>query len=699
MITKELRQSGAKASKIAALAQLHLPIPPSYGLPTSCYEDYLENRLDSATLLREFETLLQTHPRLILRSSAQSEDGQTQSFAGQFVSVMDIRTPQAALEAIMQIYQSNQKPIAYGQPVTSPMGILIQEMIVPTYSGVAFTHDPLSFAKTYLIEYTSGTYESGRFERHVFGYKDKPTDPMLAQIVALLGRMQKHDPAPLDVEWVYDGEKVWIVQARPMTGKKMDLYSNFFTKQFLPGQIKPLVYDVNVLTINRVWVSLLQQFTGVKDIDYAHLSNPFYSYVYFNMGYLGQIVSHVGFDDHLLEDIALGKKVSYHFSIKQAKLIPNMFAFVLQIRRRLKHLPSLLAQQELLWQENKIHLDQESSIEEQLQWLSAYIEKMQDITYLNIIYPIYSAIQIKRTMKKMEKKGWNEPFEPYMDAEKLHYDANRDAHLVTLGKMDVQTWSARYAHFSSNGNDMSMPSLKEDLQRLKAYLDQASAPPLTKPKPARFEKSLKRLEHYVQTKQNISFYYTRTYAAFREMLLKMGQEWQKQGYLQTVDDVFYLTMEQLHQPSNTWLSLVSEEKAREQAYANVSLKNTIYPDEAAFYVEKSDATMYQGIGVSSGVYENKVLQIHSLQEAHVIGEEIILIPYSDTSWMPLLSKAKAIIVESGGYLSHTAIIARELGIPCVILHDAHSLQSGDTIIMNGRSGEIRIISTAQNEST
>ena len=45
---------------------------------------------------------------------------------------------------------------------------------------------------------------------------------------------------------------------------------------------------------------------------------------------------------------------------------------------------------------------------------------------------------------------------------------------------------------------------------------------------------------------------------------------------------------------------------------------------------------------------------------------VIVIPYSDVSWTPLLTKAGAVVAESGGTLSHSSIVAREYGLPAVV---------------------------------
>jgi pyruvate,water dikinase len=70
--------------------------------------------------------------------------------------------------------------------------------------------------------------------------------------------------------------------------------------------------------------------------------------------------------------------------------------------------------------------------------------------------------------------------------------------------------------------------------------------------------------------------------------------------------------------------------------------------------------------------------------------EILVAPSTDPGWTPLFLRASAIVMASGGYLSHGAIVAREYGIPAVvnlpgILED---LKSGDMLVVDGDAGKV-----------
>jgi pyruvate,water dikinase len=76
---------------------------------------------------------------------------------------------------------------------------------------------------------------------------------------------------------------------------------------------------------------------------------------------------------------------------------------------------------------------------------------------------------------------------------------------------------------------------------------------------------------------------------------------------------------------------------------------------------------------------------------NVCGGDIIVIPYSDVSWTSLFTKVGGIISESGGMLSHSAIIARELNIPAVVaVRNAMNIKDGSSLLLDGDLGEVKI---------
>lgn len=70
---------------------------------------------------------------------------------------------------------------------------------------------------------------------------------------------------------------------------------------------------------------------------------------------------------------------------------------------------------------------------------------------------------------------------------------------------------------------------------------------------------------------------------------------------------------------------------------------------------------------------------------------ILVTPSTDPSWTPLFLRAGALVMETGGFLSHGAIVAREFGIPAVVNLPGilSQIKNGDTLEVDGNRGTVR----------
>ena len=101
----------------------------------------------------------------------------------------------------------------------------------------------------------------------------------------------------------------------------------------------------------------------------------------------------------------------------------------------------------------------------------------------------------------------------------------------------------------------------------------------------------------------------------------------------------------------------------------------------------------KGIGCCQGVIKARVKVIRHPREAALKLGEIMVAEFTDPGWITLFANASGIIVERGSLLSHSAIVAREMGIPAIVAVDGIMswLKSGDVVEMNGTTGFIRKI--------
>jgi pyruvate,water dikinase len=102
---------------------------------------------------------------------------------------------------------------------------------------------------------------------------------------------------------------------------------------------------------------------------------------------------------------------------------------------------------------------------------------------------------------------------------------------------------------------------------------------------------------------------------------------------------------------------------------------------------------YQGIPTGTGRARGRACVLRHPSEGHKLQSGDILVAHStDPGWTPLFLKAEGLVVETGGYLSHGAIVAREFAIPAVVNLPGilSRLRDGDLVEVDGRNGEVTL---------
>lgn len=173
-----------------------------------------------------------------VRSSGVDEDGADASFAGQFQSHLSRQTPGQVLTAVAHCWHSASAGYARENRADSTsmlMPVLVQRMVPADHAGVMFTQDPVTGDPSQLvIEAVAGLGDAlcdGRVSpdrirldkitgalRSMDRASGAPPAPMiiarLHDLAVALGRLFD---APQDIEWAVAGERVWILQSRPIT--------------------------------------------------------------------------------------------------------------------------------------------------------------------------------------------------------------------------------------------------------------------------------------------------------------------------------------------------------------------------------------------------------------------------------------------------------------------------------------------------
>lgn len=171
------------------------------------------------------------------------------------------------------------------------------------------------------------------------------------------------------------------------------------------------------------------------------------------------------------------------------------------------------------------------------------------------------------------------------------------------------------------------------------------------------------------------------------------------------EDVFYLTGDELLDSRlNGARDLVAQRRAQRAAYRQQRFAAPQWQGLPTIVDDESDSPparlRLDGEGVSGGVVEGTVRVILDPAADDAQPNDILVAPVTDPSWSALMFISAGLIVDVGGALSHAAVVARELGIPCVVAtgDGTRVLRTGDRVRLDGGRGTVEILQRATSQT-
>ena len=213
----------------------------------------------------------------------------------------------------------------------------------------------------------------------------------------------------------------------------------------------------------------------------------------------------------------------------------------------------------------------------------------------------------------------------------------------------------------------------------------------------------------VSARENLRYERTRAFGIVRELFSYIGKRFQADGIIVNERDIFYLTKDEIFSyidgraVSQHIKPLIAIRKQEFEAYKNEEPPSERFATYGAPYqgndffnterVEKQQGDL-KGTGCSPGKVSGRVRVVLDPNEVSSLHGDILVTSSTDPGWVTLFPSALGIIVERGSLLSHSAIVSREMGKPCIVSVTGllKTLKTGDEIEMDGSTGLIRIIS-------
>jgi pyruvate,water dikinase len=208
----------------------------------------------------------------------------------------------------------------------------------------------------------------------------------------------------------------------------------------------------------------------------------------------------------------------------------------------------------------------------------------------------------------------------------------------------------------------------------------------------------------VRDRENLRFERTRIFGRARRVFLAIGRELTARGFLDAPRDVLSLTThEVLGAIEGSGLStdlkaIVALRKSEDATSAKrpdpperLEIRGpAIAPVWEAEDVVVDSTRVKTATGCSAGEVRARARVIRDPRTESLEPGDILVARHTDPGWIAVFSNACAIVVERGSLLSHSAIVARELGIPCVVgLKGATQwIEDGESLSVNGATGTV-----------
>jgi pyruvate,water dikinase len=585
--------------------------------------------------------------------------------------------------------------------------------------------------------------EAGEHESNLFlpptsplsqieGSGDLP--PTLVEQVAKIAREleNRYHGIPQDMEWSYDGQGLWILQTRPITTLQ-PIWTRKIAAEVIPGFIRPLTWSINQPLTCGVWGEIFTVVLGerAQGLDFEETATLHYSRAYFNATLLGQIFRRMGLPPESLEFLTRGAKFSKPPLDSTLRNLPGL----LRLLGREWHLDKDFEtdDRELLTptlNQLKQKSASDLSAPELLERVDLILQVLKRVTYYSILAPLSASL--RQAIFRVRDDELDNSQMPEvaslrslnrlaMDARPLlrqspNVEDSAASLFATLAEIpDGQSvleqfdqFLEDYGYLSEVATDIAIPTWQEDprpVRQLFAQFLSQSLPPTQPIESQRWQ------AQFVQVRLNLKGRVTETYsrllAHLRWCFVALESLWLQSGLLPEAGDIFFLELPEIRrlvaENDSVYhkyiLEVLQVRRSQFQQHLQLTSAPALFfgnaPPAPLLHESFPSSQQLHGIGASSGQVEGWVKVLRNLQAAsqEIDRQTILVVPYTDSGWAPLLARAGGLIAEVGGRLSHGAIVAREYGIPAVMdIHNATQLlQDGQRVRIDGQQGIVEIL--------
>jgi pyruvate,water dikinase len=266
----------------------------------------------------------------------------------------------------------------------------------------------------------------------------------------------------------------------------------------------------------------------------------------------------------------------------------------------------------------------------------------------------------------------------------------------------------KYKHHSQHELDISYPNWDEKPDVARAIIDSFSKlddsqnpkeigekqrqkflDMLTKI-PDKLHKDVYQLRRFLWLREEFRDVSTKSYYLIRRLTLALGRAWANSGVIDEADDIFFLTVTDI-EGRNRLKETANKNKKYYISFVNFKNPNEVGNRHVAIYGKPDGAMILKGVPCSGETITATARVIENIHDADRLEQgDILVTKCTDPAWTAVFSKLGGVITETGGLLSHAAVVSREYGISCILVvkNATDVIKDGDIITMDSKTGEI-----------
>lgn len=667
-----------------------------------------------------------------IRSNDAHEDGEKFSYAGQFLTVLNVPKEgvKKAILSVVESYKNRHYEKKLGiRSANKDSGVIIQEMVESEYSGVLFTANPKGILNDMVVVAGKGLgnkivedkAETVTYHHYREGvtYKEGNGDffpeHFVKELIILGERIEKLFGKPMDIEFAIKENKIYILQAREITGLDFTLpvriLDNSNIAESYPEVCSKLTRSFAWEVYTRIFTRLGQRVLGKSAKQYedlfTNMVSDFGGRMYYEISSWYDILRLLPLSARIIpvwqkmlgvesEKITFSKEKP-NIYIKSRLLFS--FLYLMTVSQRKMRDLSTFFKKEFRYFDKKIEKEDDPK---KLYFLFKEMEEVffreWDLTLINdmvsFLSTYFAGDKVKRYLSLESRKpaeALNDLIYTYkrFGIESPQYLKKKKRYIKYYGDRIVGELKLETRTFTTNPE--SLDKLVEERKKL----------PLkrTKGKHVYKRKSLARLS--TNNREISRLNRSRLFGLMRKLIDKIA--------IKTVgDDIYHLSLEQIRDMifhDKDFSDEIIEEKNMLLVYENIPTIRRVellgnpdidFCDVQAIAVGGDERKYFLiGRGVSSGRVSGEIIKITDMRKVSLkdVKDKIIATYATDPGWFLLLDVAKGILAERGSLLSHTAIVARELKKPAVVgikgLMD--QVESGDMVDIDGNRGYCKIV--------